>query len=189
MGNVQTIPCVDCGVTSFEEYVATGTERLTARSDTIWFSLCGAPVPCLTDPEAVQAAVAAGTFKIITCGRVNLGDATPNTETNDLGCVDTEDTKDYTLNATFRFPWRLENDPFWEQICRGEFDAFGWKTCEPNGVVFCPESVSGFKAQVVETDNNDFLETTGTITWGQKCSIINKVLGHEEVFALENCCG
>lgn len=190
MGNFTALEsaCAPCDEVAFLEYTPTGTKRHSVRSDTIWFSLCGAALPCLTNPAEVQAAIAAGTFKIVTCGRVNLGASTPNTETNDLGCADSEDVTDYTKTATFRFAGRLENDAFWEQICKGKFDHFGWVTCNPSHFTFCPSSLSGFSAQVEDTDNNDFWETTGTITWTQECGIIDKLETHSSVFDPEHCC-
>lgn len=167
---------------TFEDTILPVT-RYKARAATVYFNLCGATMPCLTNQAEIQAACDAGTFKIFTCGKVTPGEPTANTVTDDFGCSDSEVVQDYTHTGDFYLNWTPENDAFWKQICAGQYDDFGWVCCD--GRTWVP----GVRPEVQvksPVDEGGFKRVKGTWNFTQDCGIVDSVPGRSPLTA--DCC-
>jgi len=120
----------------------------------------------------MDAAVTAGTLKILDCGKIIVNEPSQNTETDDYGCADNTFVVDYSWSVDAFFRYHPDNDAFLAQICDGQFAEFGWVDC--NNLVYLPP-VTPEISVVGPIDDGGSLAVKITASWNQDCGIIDTI--------------
>lgn len=158
--------------TSFADYNASKL-KLKARSDRMFFRLCGSPEICYTVEQEICDAIDAGTLKVLPCGKIDPGTPTAVTETDDHGCEDTTVTTGWTFDLEAYFWYHPDNEDFFASICDGIVAEFGWICCD--GLVWIPDTEEFDLSAVGPVDDNGFKKHRVTANWTQKCGVLRSI--------------